>query len=87
MKITVYYLVLLKLMETESTRHADWFQATVDTLCPQLSQATTVDVQELETRREIPYVLEGNHSELASPFGRDADSTEKCGDLVAKTFP
>ena len=74
-------------METETTRHADWFQATVDTLCPQLPQATTVDVQELETRREIPYVLERDECELASPFGRDADSTEKCCDLVAETFP
>ena len=74
-------------METETNIRANRFQAAGDTLVPDPFRATAIDFQDFETWRKAPDVLEGNHGEVASPFSRDTDSAEQCGDLIAKTFP
>lgn len=48
---------------------------------------TAVDLQNLQTRSNIPDVVEGNDGELAAPFSSDAAPKAQSEDLVAQSFP
>jgi len=69
-------------VEKQSACHTNRFKAAADTLSPDLLEAATVDVQQLEARREAPDMEEGSVSELAAPVGGDEHATKDGPDVV-----
>ena len=70
-----------------TTRFTNWIYATIATHGVHLSTNVTVNLKNLQERRDKPNVVECNDGKFTSPFHGDTDSI-KCGqDLVAKTLP
>ncbi|GFN93512.1 hypothetical protein PoB_002001800 [Plakobranchus ocellatus] len=73
-------------MEEHSTSLTAWIQAAMDAHAVEFLQTSTVELQNLEARRDVPYVSEGDVGELTAPLGGDADTTAQGHDGVAQAL-
>ncbi|GFO29059.1 hypothetical protein PoB_005556400 [Plakobranchus ocellatus] len=63
-----------------------WIQAAMDAHAVEFLQTSTVELQNLEARRDVPDVCEGDVGELTAPLGGDADTTTQGHDGVAQAL-
>jgi len=78
--------LLLKRLEENTASLADGVHAAVDAHSVQLLETSTVELQHLEARSDVPDVAEGDVGELTAPLGSDADSTEEGHQHVAEVL-
>jgi len=69
--------LFLELVEEQTASLAAGVEAAVHAQAVQLLQASAVDLQHLEERRDVPDVDEGHAAQLGAPLHGDADAVEE----------
>ncbi len=82
----IFKLRFLEGLEADGECLTERVQAAVDAHPVQLLAAATVELQDLEARRDVPDVDEGDVGELDAPLHGDADPAAERHDVVAQAL-